>query len=71
MANRDPQKTYNPRTLGELAQSAPSIDWKRYFAEAGLKGELPTLIVRQPEYLHGLSELIQTTPLPAWRAQFA
>jgi putative endopeptidase len=70
VANRDPQKTYNPRSLGQLAQLAPRIDWQPYFAEAGLKGNLPTLIVRQPDYLQGISGLIQTTPLAAWRSYF-
>ena len=68
VANRDVQKTYNPRTLGQFARLAPPIDWKVYFAEAGLKGNLPTLIVRQPDYLQGLSGLIQTTPLAVWKS---
>jgi predicted metalloendopeptidase len=70
VANRDPQKTYNPRSLGQLAQLAPRIEWRAYFADAGLKGNLPTLIVRQPDYLQGLSGLIHTTPLAAWKAYF-
>jgi putative endopeptidase len=70
VANRDPQKTYNPLTLEQLARLAPRIDWPAYFAAAGLEGNLPTLIVRQPDYLQGLSALIQTTPLPAWKAYF-
>src|SRR5579863_1206727 len=36
VANRDPQKTYNPRTLAELAKEAPAIDWDGYFTAAGL-----------------------------------
>jgi putative endopeptidase len=70
VANRDPQKTYNPQTLEQLAQLAPAIDWKVYVKEAGLPGALPTLIVRQPGYLQGLSALLQSTPLEAWRAYF-
>jgi putative endopeptidase len=70
VANRDAQKTYNPFTLEQLSQLAPHIDWQAYFAAAGLKGNLPALIVRQPDYLRALSGLIQTTPLPAWKAYF-
>jgi putative endopeptidase len=70
VANRDPQKTYNPQTLQQLAQLAPAIDWNVYVKEAGLPGALPTLIVRQPGYLQGLSGLMQSTPLAAWKAYF-
>ena len=57
VANRDAQKTYNPKTSAQLAQMAPAIDWHGYFTEAGLSA-LPTLVVRQPDYLQGLSALI-------------
>jgi putative endopeptidase len=70
VANRDPQKTYNPETLARLAQLAPHIDWAIYFADAGLPKELPALIVRQPDYLQGLSSLIQSTPLKIWKSYF-
>jgi putative endopeptidase len=70
VANRDAQKTYNPKTLEQLAQLAPAFDWRVYFTQAGLASSLPTLIVRQPDYLQGLSALIQSTPLPAWKSYF-
>ena len=66
VANRDPQKTYNPRTLTEFARLAPAIDWNGYFSGAGLTGNLPTLVIRQPDYLQGLSGLIQSTPVTTW-----
>jgi len=70
VANRDPQKTYNPMSLSEFAQLAPAIDWGGYFAAAGLTGSLPTLIARQPDYLQGLSGLIQSTPMTTWISYF-
>jgi putative endopeptidase len=70
VANRDPQKTYNPQTLRQLEQLAPAIDWKAYFAQTGLPSSLPTLIVRQPDYLQGLSSLIGSTPLAVWKSYF-
>jgi putative endopeptidase len=70
VANRDAQKTYNPKTLEQLAQLAPAIDWRGYFTQAGLAGSLPALIVRQPDYLQALSALIQSTPLATWKSYF-
>jgi putative endopeptidase len=70
VANRDAQKTYNPKTLEQLAQLAPAIDWRGYFSEVGLANALPALIVRQPDYLQSLSALLQSTPLAAWKSYF-
>jgi predicted metalloendopeptidase len=67
VANRDPQKTYNPLTLSQLALLAPQLDWQPLLVNAGLSKPLPTLIVRQPDYLRGLSELLQSTPLTTWK----
>jgi putative endopeptidase len=70
VANRDPQKTYNPQTPAQLKDLAPSIDWHGYLAKGGVPDPLPTLIVRQPDYLKGLSALITSTPLPTWKEYF-
>ena len=70
VANRDAQKTYNPKTLAQLATAAPTIDWNAYFTQAGLKGTFPTLVARQPDYLQGLSGLIESTPIETWRSYF-
>jgi putative endopeptidase len=69
VANRDAQKTYNPKTLAELAKEAPAIDWHGYFTAAGLN-TLPTIVVSQPDYLQGLSGLIQSTPMATWSSYF-
>jgi putative endopeptidase len=67
VANRDPQKTYNPQTVAQLETLAPQLAWQGYLAKAGLSAPLPTLIARQPDYLGGLSELLQNTPLATWK----
>ena len=70
VANRDAQKTYNPKTLADLAKEAPAIDWNGYFTQAGLTSALPTLVIRQPDYLQGLSNLIESTPMETWIEYF-
>jgi putative endopeptidase len=70
VANRDPQKTYNPQTLAQLKELAPSVDWNSYLAKGGVFDPLPTMIVSQPDYLKGLSGLIKSTPLPTWKEYF-
>jgi putative endopeptidase len=70
VANRDAQKTYNPKSLSQLEKEAPAIDWNGYFTAAGLTSALPTMVVRQPDYLQGLSGLIESTPLATWSTYF-
>jgi putative endopeptidase len=70
VANRDAQKTYNPKTLSQLEKEAPAIDWNGYFTAAGLTSALPTMVIRQPDYLQGLSGLIQSTPITTWSTYF-
>jgi putative endopeptidase len=67
VADRDPQKTYNRENPAQLAKLAPAVDWQGYLKEAGVAAPLPTLIVRQPSYLHGLSVLLGSTPLRTWK----
>jgi putative endopeptidase len=70
VANRDPQKTYNPQTLAQLEALAPAVDWNGYLKKGGVPNPLPTLIVRQPDYLKGLSALIKATPPATWKEYF-
>jgi putative endopeptidase len=70
VANRDSQKTNNPQTPAQLKGLAPAIDWQVFFTETGLTNALPTLIVRQPDYLQGLSALIESTPIETWKSYF-
>jgi putative endopeptidase len=67
---RDVQKIYNPKTLAQLAELAPQIDWRRYLVEGGLSSPPPAIIVQEPDYVSGLSELLHATPLTIWKEYF-
>jgi predicted metalloendopeptidase len=60
--SRDDTKTYNPKTLDELAQLAPGIDFKRYFTAMGV-ADPGTMIVNQPSYVTGMAKAIDATAL--------
>ncbi len=66
--NRDPQRVYNRVELGRLPELAPALDWPAFLAAAGLAGKTPDVLVGQPGYLRGLSALLQSAPLEAWKA---
>jgi putative endopeptidase len=60
------KKGYNRLTRAELAARAPGLDWDVYFAEAGLE-QASTFIVWQPSAFTGISALVASEPLDAWK----
>jgi putative endopeptidase len=64
-ASADPAATDHPTTFAQLEQLAPGIDWKAYFADAGLPhGDLN---VEQPNLLRRLDVELRETELPVWK----
>lgn len=70
LENRDPLRTYNKLSPAALRALTPGLDWDAVFVAAGMPAGRD-LIVRQPTYLRGLSELLREVPLSTWRAYFA
>jgi len=68
--NRDPVKTYNKIDVDQLSALAPHNDWNSYLSGAGLKDKVSYVIVSQPSYIKGLDQVVQNTPLAAWKAYF-
>ena len=64
--NRDPQKTYNKRTLAALASEAPGFDFARFFADLGASSATE-VNVRQPRFFTAFSDLSRTVPAETWR----
>src|SRR3546814_880228 len=58
---RDPVKTYNKRSYGQLKALLPAFNWDIYTGESGLESD--TVVVRQVDYLKGLNEVLQHTPV--------
>lgn len=64
---RDPEKTYNPRSVEALAREAPGFDWKAYFAALGAAG-LAEVNVNQPKYAAAFASLAASRPVDDWKA---
>lgn len=64
---RDPNKNYNKFTAAELAAKYPDLAWPRYLEENGL-GQVPAVIVGQPEFFTALVDALKSRPLDQWRA---
>jgi putative endopeptidase len=61
--SRDAERTYNPRTLAQLAAEAPGFDWRAYLDGAGLAVR-PNFIVGETSAITAIARLFGETPLP-------
>lgn len=70
---RDPQKTYNPMTVAELAKAAPGFDWLTWLTAAGLPKdglENRTVIVGEPSAITAEAAILAKADislLQAWQ----
>ena len=64
--NRDSIKTYNKKTLAELASSRPVSTWNLYLDAIGAKIG-PEFIVSQPSYFTAMAKMADSVPLATWK----
>ena len=67
---RDPVKAYNKVEIAKLGELTPNFDWNAYLDALKITGKVDYVIVSQPSYLKGFSELLAATPLDTWKAYF-
>ncbi|MES2559543.1 MAG: M13 family metallopeptidase [Bacteroidota bacterium] len=61
---RDPDKTYNKKTMDELVALYPNINWKGYFEQTGLAKKNPsTFIVGQPLFFEELNKRMSASSI--------
>jgi putative endopeptidase len=64
--NRDPVKTYNPRTRAALNAEAPGVSWDKLLNELGVPADTP-LGMHQPSALTKTAQLLKTEPVGVWQ----
>lgn len=64
--NRDPDKTYNKKTLAEVAEMLPAINWDQYLPTAQIENA-ENVIVGQPDYFAAANQIIADTDLGTWK----
>lgn len=67
--NRDPEATYNKRSLAELKDMLSNVRLGVMLKEIDLDSR-KEFIVRQPDYLTGLNDLVATTNPQVWQEYF-
>ncbi len=66
---RDPDKNYNKMTQEQLASLAPSIDWKKFFVEAGWQ-KPGNVDVGQPEFFKEVDSMMTSLSVADWKSYF-
>ncbi len=64
--NRDPQKTYNKRTLAAMNAEAPGFDFAKFLSDMGASAS-PEVNVRQPGFFTGFAAVARSVPPADWR----
>ena len=67
--NRDVEALYNKKTLPQLKELMPGLNWDAYLAELGAP-KFDDVIVGQPEFFQAVDRLLASVPLEQWRAYF-
>jgi putative endopeptidase len=64
---RDPQANYNKMSVANLEKISPNVGWANYFQKLGVK--VDSVNVGQPGYYEGLSKLLASQPIEAWKTK--
>lgn len=64
--NRDNVKQYNPYTVKGLMTLAPNINWTQLLTAFNI-GEQNKIIINQPSFVKGVSDLIGSESLATWK----
>ena len=60
--SRDTRKLYNPKSVAELSEIVPSINWKAYFNGLGVN-EIDRVIVMQPAYMKAVESILTSSSI--------
>jgi len=61
--SRDIRNFNNPRSVAQLAEMMPSIDWNKFITDMGITQKVDTLLVMQPKYMAALNNFLTSTSI--------
>lgn len=63
---RNPQLTYNKKSLADLKQMTRNISWEQYFKAIG-HPEIKEIVVGQPDFFQALDKELTARPIADWQ----
>lgn len=67
VASRDFRNFNNPRSIEQIQEMVPAVDWKKYISDVGVEKELDTIIVMQPKYMETLQAVLAEGDTQKWQ----
>lgn len=64
---RNPQANYNKMSIANLEKKSPNLAWKSFFNKISVQAD--SVNVGQPGYYEGLSKLLTSQPIDAWKTK--
>ena len=64
---RDFRKLNNPRSVKQIQEMVPAINWPLAFKDLGIEIDLDTLIVMQPKYMEAVQEIFENEDINTWK----
>lgn len=61
--SRDIRNYNNPRSIAQVAEMTPAIDWNKMISDMGITKNIDTVLVSQPKYMTALNEFLTTTSI--------
>lgn len=65
-ALRDPQANYNPMSVSGMSKLTPSIRWREFLEQGGIRG-VDSVIVGQPEFYRQLEKSLTQHRIAEWK----
>jgi putative endopeptidase len=67
VASRDFRNFNNPRSIAEIQEMVPAIEWEQAFTKMGVTKKLDTLIVMQPSYMKEVQQILKEGDVKTWK----
>lgn len=64
---RDARKRFNPRSISQLQEMVPAINWNNYFKGIGVK-KVDTVIVTEVKYMGELQKVLSDNKIDDWKS---
>lgn len=68
VASRDFRNFNNPRSLEQVQEMVPQIEWKKVFTDLGVTKKIDTVIVMQPKYMEVVEGMMANPDFDMWKS---
>ncbi len=67
VASRDFRNFNNPRSMAQVQEMAPAVQWEKAFKDLGVTKKMDTVIVMQPVYMEVVQNILDEGDVATWK----